>query len=426
MNKYLISFLVVFIITDACADVSTQIWGTQTVALVYNNDYIDLQEIQNISADKYKFDNSVVYINNLSDWQNWIADVEFLTNVSLRIKNLGMSNNGEKLEHVSSSDVVNVSVRDADNLYTVDFTAMGGDLFLNLARETDYTKIFRDSRGAFLENIRLNHPNDKMLLAMDKAATMQELNSVMNSSYHFNQKILMNPIKTLNRAVLIDSSSKIKTGIGADIDYIMSDKIDVYGGHIYVAERYEDLYFKIGVNLNRFSYSDDLNEFDGFVYGLDVCGRQYFDNFWLDGLIGANRTNFNADDVYVNNGNTNNPKGISEYMRLSAGYDYTQISDFVISPFVGLLFQNVKVLGISDKDTNLYAGLNGKYSVIMDGIKYEYGAVIGSDEKADFNIGANVGFLSVVDGAGAHIEINAFQNEFGINYKFSINAKVQF
>lgn len=426
MNKYLISFVVVCSVMNAYAVVPTQEWDSQIVAQVCDYDYINLQEIKDTPADKYQFSNSVVYVNDLSDWQDWNANVEFLTNVSLRVKNLDMSHNGEKLEHVSSTDYVNVSVRDADNLYRVDFTAIDADLFLDLVRETDYTKVFQDGRGSFLQNIRAEHSDDKMLFAMDRASSMQELNSVMNNSYHFNQLILMRPIKTVNRAALLNFLSESNVGIGVDIDYILSDKIDNYAGHIYFADKYDDLFFKIAVDLNRFSYSDNFNDFDGLAYGLHVGSRKYFHAFWLDGILGINRANFNADNVYVNNGNTNNPKGVSEYTRLSVGYDYKHVSDVVISPFAGLLFQNVKILDVSENEVNLHAGLIGKYGFILDGMKYEYGASVAIDDEANLDLGVKVGFLSVVDNAGAHLGFNVFQDDFGTNYKLSVNANLKF
>ncbi len=426
MNKYLISFLSVFIITDTYAVVPVQVLGTQTVAQVCNYDYIALDEIKATVADKYRFDKSVVFINDFSDWQNWNADVEFGTNVYLDIKNLSSKNNGQKLEHVSSANVVNVFVKDADNLYKVNFNAAGSDLFFNLVRETDYKKVFKDSRGAFLENIRLNHPDDKMLSAMDSALTITEINSVMNSAYHFNPMILMNPIKTLNRAVLIDLLSGTNKGVGADIDYIFSDKTSNYGGHLYIANKYKDLFFKIGLNLNRFSYSDNFNDFDGMVYGLDIRVKQYIDTFWLDGIAGINQSVFNADNIYVNGDITDNPKGVSEYARLSIGYDYKDFDDFVFAPFVGVLFQNNFVSGFSDRNMNLHTGLLGKYDFVMDGMKYEYAASVATDEKANWNIETKIGFVSVVDNAGAYVGFSAFRNEFGTNYKLSVNGKMYF
>ena len=426
MNKYLVSFLLVFIVIDACADVQREYSEGHFTALVCNYDYINFYEIKNTPADKYRFDNSVVFIEDFSDWQNWNADIEFGTNVYLNIKNLSSKNNGQKLEHVSSANVVNVSVKDSDNLYKVNFNASGSDLFFNLVRETDYKKVFKDTRGTFIENIRMNHPNDKMLSAMDNSLTMSEMNSVMNSAYHFNPMILMNPIKTLNRAVLIDFMSNENNGIGTDVDYVFSDKINNYGGRIYVANHYDDLFLKIGLNLNSFSYSDNFNDFDGIAYGIDIRAKQYLKNFWLDGILGVNRSDFKADYVYVNGDITDNPKGISEYARLSIGYDYKDFDDFVISPFVGILFQNASVSGFSDKDTNLHAGLLGKYNFVMDGLKYEYAASMATDEKANWNFETKVGFISVVDNAGAYVGFSAFRDEFATNYKLSVNGKMYF
>ena len=407
MNKYLISFLLVFIVADVYAVVPTQNWGTQTVAMVCDYDYINLDEIKNTDAHKYRIDNSTVYINDFTDWQNWNANIEFGTNVYLDIKNLSSKNNGQKLEHVSSTDVVNVHVKDADNLYKVNFNVAGSDLLFNLVRETDYKKVFKDSRGTFLENIRLNHPGDKMLSVMDSVSSMSEMNSVMNSAYHFNPKILMNPIKALNRAVLVDFLSETNNGIGADVDYIFSDKINNYGGHIYIADKYNDLFLNFRFNLNRFSYSDNFNDFDGMTYGLDIRAKQYIKSFWLDGIFGVNRSVFDADNIYVNGGITGNPKGMSEYARLSIGYDYKDFDGFVIAPFIGVLFQKSDIMDVSDSDTNLHIGITGKYNFVMGGIKYEYAASVATDEKANWNLETKVGFVSVVDNAGAYVGFSA-------------------
>ena len=62
----------------------------------------------------------------------------------------------------------------------------------------------------------------------------------------------------------------------------------------------------------------------------------------------------------------------------------------------------------------------------MDGIKYEYGASLATDESANIDLGIKVGFLSVLDNAGAYATVNIFQNDFGTNYKLSVNANLRF
>ena len=181
---------------DAIAVVPIEISGGNTIAQVYNYDYIDFDEIKNTTAIKYKISNSSIFISNFSDWQNWDADVEIGSNISLFISDIDDTSDGKQLKHVSPADVVNVTLKDSANLYRISFYSptFSDEVFLKLVRETDYTKIFDDERGDFLENIRLNNPDDKTLLALDNANDADEMNSIMNSSYLFNPMILMNPV----------------------------------------------------------------------------------------------------------------------------------------------------------------------------------------------------------------------------------------
>lgn len=425
MNKYLVPVFVAFVVTDCFASISLSVSATGISADVTGNE--TLAAIKDSGATSYTIHNANISINNFSDWQNWNADVNLNSAVCLYINHVDTASNGTEISHISNVNVVDVIVKDP--LYKImrfSPSSYSTAEYLVLIRETDYSKVFKDSRGTFLENIRLNHPDDKMLSAMDKLSAVSEMNSVMNSAYHFNPMILMNPIKTLNRAVLTDFISEVNSGFGADFDYIFSDKTNNYGGHIYVADKYKDSFFKIGLNLNRFSYSDNFNDFDGMAYGLDIRAKQYVQSFWFDGIFGVNRSVFNADNIYVNGDIKDNPKGLSEYARLSIGYDIKHVSDFVLSPFAGLMFQKSDIMGLSDSDINLHTGITGKYNFVMDGIKYEYGASIATDEKANWNIETKIGFVSVVDNAGAYVGISAFRDEFATNYKLSVNAKICF
>ena len=426
MNKCLvISFSLVFISMNAYAGISIDTYGSKQVAHINNVNNINLSEIKEISADEFVISNSSVVINNFSDWQDWNTTVSLDPIVTLYINNLDNSVSGEKVKHLTLTNKSNVTIQDTNNLYRTSLDkAEDNSVFLKLVRETNYEKVFKnDSRGKFLENIRANNQNDKMLAVMDRASTMHEINSIMNSSYHFNPMVLMNPVKTINRSMLLSMQD---FNSGADVDFILSSKLNNYGGHVYLSDKYDDLSVKIGINLNSFSYSDNTNEFDGFSYGIDLRAKQYFEKIWIDGLLGLNRINFNADNIYVNGNISSNPNGMSGYARFNLGYDYTKISEIIISPFVGFIFQRSSVMDFADADINLHTGIIAKYDFITDGIKYEYGANLSMDEKAYCNFGVNAGFVSVMDNAGAFIMINTFKDEFATNYKFSLNAKILF
>lgn len=429
MNKYLFLFLLIFIGTEAKSEilpVFDEGLGGYIVKVSGNE---NLDEIKSISAVKYEIKNSCVVIDNFSDWQNWDADVKLKENVILRINGFNDEQSGSEVKHMSASDAANVSIEDAHKLYKINFyTYEDVDaVFIRLVRETDYEKVFNDSRGQFIENLRKKHPDDKMISALDSAKGLGKIESIMKSAYHFNPMVLMNPIKTINRSFMLDMIPDEEVfGAGVKTGYIMSGKIKDFYGDIYVSGKYEDLYLNIGIDLNKYSYTDSFNEFDGFSYGANIHARQYFNNVWLDGLIGIKKALFYVDDVYVKGNVKNNPDGISEYGRLSVGYNYNFSDDILISPFMGAMFQRSEILDVSDDDINLLLGTNVKYNFSIDGIKYEYIAMIASDEDTNWHIGANIGFISLVDDAGASFGIDAFKDEFDINYKLSLKAKMQF
>ena len=422
MNKYLLSFAGLLVVVNAygyAPGVAVDEYGVVSVDTAYQQ--INLDDITVTNQSTYIISNSKIVMDNFADWQNWNpGSVTINSGVSLYITDINTITNGDTVNHISGP--ISITTSDPNRLYK---SRLNTDLTLSVFRETNYENIFNNSRGKFLENIRDKKPNDKMLLAMDKAKNMGKIKSIMNSSYRFKPNILMNPIKTINRALINDMFVN-ENGTGADVSYIWSDKINNYGARLYLNNKYKDLYFGLGVNLNSFSFHDDFNEFNGFVYGVDIHAKQYLNNFWLNGLFGINRTTFKTDDMYINGNVSSNPSGMSEYGRFDMGYDYTKISDFTISPFVGLILQHYDIMGSSDTDVNLNVGLSGKYDFVMDGIKYEYGANIATDENMNSNVGIKVGFSSVVDKAGAFIKVDAFKDEFDINYKLSINAKIKF
>lgn len=430
MNKYLLSFAMVFGVYNACASVITIDNGNFSTLEITDETFLAFNEFKDENVDEFYINNSSIVIDKLSDWQNWDADVNFSGVVSLYIDNIDEFNDGDEIRYVNNQRVIiNNANLLSDNLYKADvsYRTDSGKFYLNLVRETNYQKIFNDGRGEFLETLRLNHPNDKIFNKIDRAGNMQAVYRGMNSSYHFKPAILMRPIKTINRSHLNLLSDDTDIGVGLNIGYLFSGKINDYSSNLYIGHKYKDLYLNMGLNLDRFTYKDSTNEFNGFMYGIDFRAKQYINGgFWLDGLYGINRTNFDAKYIYTDNKVKNNPASLSQYGRLSVGYDYDKISDVIIAPFIGIMFQKSEVYDDSDTDINLHAGANAKYNIVMDGIKYEYGLVVSGDEKAFWHVGTNAGFTSVADNAGVSINIDVFHDEFDTNCKLSLNANISF
>ena len=100
MNKYLIFLLFVFFGFNAFALVPVQDMGTYTKAVIYDRDNINFTEIRDTVAYRYEFANSVVFIDDFSDWQKWDTKVSLDPIVSLYINNLDNSIANEKVRYL--------------------------------------------------------------------------------------------------------------------------------------------------------------------------------------------------------------------------------------------------------------------------------------------------------------------------------------
>lgn len=395
--------------------------------LVESFDNVELNNIKNIMAQSYIIKNSSVVMDSFDDWQNWTENVTLDENISLIINNANTVTSGTAINHVTNGATINVQIKDLDRMYKTQLKYNGSEMVLYIVRETKYSLIFEDSEENVLDLIREKHANDRLLFALDRADNIDEINRLKNLSYRFNHGILLRPLKVLNKFA---STNLLKnenfSGVGIEPFCIVSDKVNAVGGRIYAGYNSSDLYFNMGVNLNRFDYSDDLNEFYGMSYGLNIKSKQMVDKFWIGESFGIALNGFTADYISSNNKIRSNPWGLSGYGDISVGYDFEIDKDMIFSPIVGFTYQQYKVADVSDTDSNFHVGADIKYFFITDGIKYEYSAYGSVGTNGDISANAKIGFVSVTDNAGVSFNVGMLKDDFDCYYRFSLDAKILF
>ena len=387
-------------------------------------DINQLKALNNVGS--FQITNSGIVMDDFAEWQNWNADIE-VNNVTLYVNNPETLHSGDVINHVNNAANVNVVLLNSGDLYTITVQSVESGAILNVVRETDYDKVFDDEDTGFFKELQENNVDDKLLRAMNAASNINELHNIMNSSYRFNHSILMRPVVAMTNFSL-GKIFDYDDGVGFRFSpaYILSGDFSGYELRTDFGVSYEDLYFDIGLFFNRFNYEDDLNDFAGSVYGTDLKVKKYIDNFWVNGVTGFSLTDFQAQYIYTNDGMTNNPYGYVLYGGIDGGYDYKVFDNFIISPFVGSVFHNQKVLDFSDTDINLRGGGNVKYAFAIDGIKYEYSAGGAITTNGDMFAMLKAGFVSISDGAGMFVDIDIFKDEYNVNYRASISGKITF
>lgn len=391
-------------------------------------DGVNLADIRNLGSDSVEFNMSVIVIDDFAEWQRWDANVSWLGANTLRINNSNTVESGKYVRHVAGGTVLNVVAADEDSLYRIDSVRDENGMMLNVVRETDYQRIFNDNRGVFFGNLRASNPKDKMLLAMDNAGSMDELQNVINSSYRFNSGILMRPIKTnLHFSMLkgfLDTNNAF--AIGVEPEFITSKDTHSAGARLYANGGHDGYDIKVNLHLNKFEYEDDINVFGGLSYGGNVNVKKKMEDISVVGRLGLDLISFDADNIYNNNDVKNNPFGYALYGGIDGIHDFNVFDDLTIAPFVGMVFQRFNVMDFSENDVSLRGGGMLKYNFVVDGIKYEYGGLIGVMTNGDLFADFKIGFDSLTDNAGLSINIGAYNDERSMAYRASINAKMLF
>lgn len=392
---------------------------------ISNIDNINVSNLINLDADHFIIDNSEIFINDFNQWQNLNTDISFGTNNILHIQNLNDSYVGQTIKYVNDIDSVSVENTDVDDLHKIFLSDTGAGIKINIVRESNYQKVFKDNRGVILENVRQNNPNDKFITLLDSMDNMSDLKHVMNSSYRFNHKFLIRPLSVMNNFVLMGYDDTL-VGFKFNANYIGGNKIRGYGGFGRIGDVYDKVYLGFGVNVNKLNYHDDINDFDINIYGGNLKTKIDFDDFWINGITGFSIADYTADNIYYNNNIKNNPHGHSIYGALDIGHDFYLNNDLKIDLFTGLNGQFIKVLGDKDNDTNLRIGSNLKYWYEMIGIRYEYSLGGAVSSNGDMFGSLKIGFWSVADEAGVNIGFDVIKHEYDTNYQATINLKTMF
>jgi len=402
--------------------------------LVSNFDGLNFNSIKDMPSTSFKIENSSVIIDDFTSWQNWDKGSVVLDgDVLFIIKHADTVTSGQVVRFTSDETPIRVEIEDLDNMYKVERRYENGGIALYIVRNTNYEDVFGNdgdvpiAENTALETIRARHPDDKFLMALDAAQNLDELNTLKGRSYRFNHALLLNPVKTMSKVALNNFiTDEDIAGVGITPYYILSNDLVNVGGRVYAGYDFDDLYFKLGLSLNRFNYSNDLNEFSGMSYGLDIKSKQYFDKFWLSEIIGLSLTDFTADYICKDGSVKDNPSAWSWYGDVSMGYDFEVVQDVFLSPIVGITYMPYKVADVSETESYLHGGADVKYSFVVDGIKYEYGLSLAAGTNADIFANAKVGFVSVTDNAGISLDMGVLKDEFDYNYRFSLNAKLLF
>ena len=383
-----------------------------------DNLYVHIDSVQNINLTdiialgdgaEFKITNSYIYVNTLTDWNNWTQKVKF-----------------EGTNHLIVSDATsiqnNTPVKDGAVGLKIDVLGLDPDFEARLSVDsgTWYVSIVNAANYG-------GQSTDPAVNALNNASSASAINRIKRLSYHFNPSVLMNPVRTINKFT-ISNSAIYKNSLYSDLSgfYVFADKTNAYGFNLNFKGKHNNVYLSANFNFYDFDYTDSYNDFNGLMYGLNIGAKTDFDNLWLDGNVGLSLIDFDADNISYKGKTKHNPMGLMGYAKLDAGYNYTILPDLIVSPFAGMSVATYKVYDIYDTDYNVRGGGKVKYSFITDNIRYEYSGVGAIGVNGDLYGGIKVGFISEIDNAGVSFGFDVLRTDEETGYKVSVNGNVYF
>lgn len=402
--------------------------------LVRDADGISLTDVFSIAtnADTLILDNSTLFLNNPDRCRaaNTNAPViEIVGDVIIKLNSAGSVNYSLPILHnVSETGHVHFDILEMNPLYNALAYVNDGDLYLKFIRETDYGRIFENDLGTFLNDLRRDIPNDKLLRAMDSAPDMDAINSIMRDSVRLNPVNLMAPVRRMH---ILDALGGWRYSDVSDIDssadIIFSDDVVIgRAGISLTGVVANNLYAAVSGYIGTFAVSDDINDFTGNMYGANVM--LHFDDGTVVGNLsgGFTRADFDVGPVFDGSATVNNPSGISGYTMMDVGTYLYREYDLTIVPFAGVIAHYASVLNDSDTVALANLGLELNLSEHDFDILYDYGIRGSVLTDGAYHVGVYAKFLSPDDDIGAKVSAELIHDEIGFGYKIAVSLNMSF
>ena len=348
-------------------------------------------------------------------------------NVTFVINDISDGYNSTVLENVTNSAYVRFVSDSSDIMYVNVGTVQDGKLYIDRVRETDYSIILGSDAGDFVNSLRVDDKNDKLMYALDSAVDKNSLYSVMSKSVLFNPDRLLRPLQVINAVNMQSVSHDFIDGLGANVFGVMSDDFYLYGADIKLINVVKDnLKFNLGGQISYLDYMSDIDEFSGRLYGGNIgIGYLFDNNLFVDLNAGMSVAQFDIPVVMFDGEFISKPDAMFGYVVSDAGYQF-KTDLLYLYPFIGVGAQMYDVTGNKYNDYMMRFGISSEYKYTMSDLEYVYGASVVADTDSTLSVSGKIGFVSPTDMVGGSISLSVISAHDSLSYKASVNANIVF
>jgi hypothetical protein len=354
--------------------------------------------------------------------------IELSGEVLIDLRGAEIKNGMTLLSDVSGDGSVSVLAPNVGRLYYARARRSGNNILLDIARETDYEKIFGQGspNGAFINRMRAAGTNQALVRTLDSQTTFEGLFDVMNGSIAFNPVRLMRPVRIFNFSESMPAFGRGRS-TGAGPVYIFGSDMEIYGANAHASAAAGDFVFSASGHAGALSASSGSDDFSGDFYGGNLSAFWAGESLRIGADAGLDRARFQAGAVHDGRGGAVfDPKGRAVYGNLDAGAELGLGGGFHVSPFAGAGARRESVLHQSDSEIYMKAGAYTGFSETTGGLRYDYDVFAVARTDGMLSVGAKAGAWSSADEAGAEISYSMIRDEIGVAHKVSVGGKFSF
>lgn len=391
-------------------------------------DQINWNLLKDISrwADKLVLNNSGLIISKNDGVENeeiFSPNVELQGNVILYVDDISAFYGKPILSNVSGDGHFSILTDEVDPLYKLYTYTLDNNIYVETVRETDYAKIFKNDVGNFLNDLRNSQSDNKLLLKLDNATSLAEMDEIMSASVRLNPLKLMDVVNVFNMFE-INEISNVSDRISISPIFIFSNDFTI-SGLSFNADYgfYKNLRAGLSLYSAKTKIKSNIEDYESALYGGNVHIAYFDDSLMARAMAGITNAKFDIGSVFDGTNTVMDPSGKSHYYVADMGFNFNVSKRFLISPFMRVGFNSSKLLNSEDNYYIAGVGADLLFDASMYGIEYKYGLNVSTYTNEQINAAFKIDINSVADKAGGYLNLGLVYDELKrVGYKIQVGV----
>ncbi len=391
--------------------------------MMQNADNIRLRDMYSISADanKITIDNSTLVLNDAPIMERMRhAPLELRGENTIIITDADIYTNIPLLQNVTGNGTVRVHVINQHPMFAATTYLDDGNIYLRMVRETDYMKILGGKTGEYLNRLRKNNPNDKLLQHLDRATDMPQLHHIMNKSMRLHPNRLARPLNTVMRHM---AANEMMHGAQTQPFRLTGNNLDSVGIRTTITGRISDtLTMSAGALISELDFTDEIDDYTARMLGGDVALRYIDNRLFVQSGIGGAIAHIHTPPL-VSGQNT--PRATFIFANTDTGPRFDWDNTITITPSIGI---GAEYSGVTQYGATMFArtGIMMEHTHKTSDIIYKYTGRTTADSLGRIDITASVAATSPGDEISTLITLGATHDDMGMSYSISTSATLHF